>query len=74
MKRLDVRKKGDTWVAESSGRAVLSAATKAEAVRLSTAEAKRTPGPVSVRIHNMDGRIQEERTYPRGADPRRSKG
>lgn len=29
---------------------------------------------VSVRIYRKDGRIQEERTYPRGADPRRSKG
>jgi hypothetical protein len=27
-----------------------------------------------VRIHELDGKIQDERTYPRGADPRRSKG
>lgn len=29
---------------------------------------------VSLRIHNRDGRIQSERTYPRSADPNRSKG
>lgn len=28
----------------------------------------------SLRIHGLDGKIQEERTYPRSADPRRSKG
>ena len=28
----------------------------------------------TVRIHNRDGRIQEERTLPRSADPRRHPG
>jgi hypothetical protein len=28
----------------------------------------------TVRIHTTDGRIQEERTYPRSADPRRAPG
>ncbi len=28
----------------------------------------------SVRIHTTDGKIQEERTFPRSADPRSSKG
>jgi hypothetical protein len=36
--------------------------------------AQRPPGPVSVRIYLKNGRIQSERTYPRSADPRRSKG
>ena len=30
--------------------------------------------PVSLRIHKMNGVLQSERTYPRSADPRRSKG
>lgn len=30
--------------------------------------------PVSLRIKNRKGRYQEERTYPRSADPRRTKG
>ena len=29
---------------------------------------------VSLIIHNKDGVIRSERTYPRSADPRRSKG
>lgn len=28
----------------------------------------------SVKIHHQDGTIEEERTYPRSADPRQSKG
>lgn len=31
-------------------------------------------GPLSLRIYSKGGRIQEERTYPRSADPRSSKG
>jgi hypothetical protein len=30
--------------------------------------------PVSVKIHGIDGKFEEERTYPRSADPRKSKG
>jgi hypothetical protein len=29
---------------------------------------------VTIRIHRKDGRIREERTYPRSADPKRSRG
>lgn len=28
----------------------------------------------SLKIHKLDGTIQEERTYPKSADPRKSKG
>ena len=28
----------------------------------------------SVKIHKADGTLEEERTYPRSADPRRTKG
>jgi hypothetical protein len=28
----------------------------------------------SLRIYDKDGRVQEERTYPRSADPKKSKG
>jgi Uncharacterized protein conserved in bacteria (DUF2188) len=76
MKRFDVIKKQDGWASESGGRTVpnTKAATKAEAVRKAAAAAKKGPEPVSVRIHKTDGGIQEERTYPRSADPRTSKG
>jgi len=31
-------------------------------------------GKGTVRIHKMTGKFQEERTFPRGEDPRKSKG
>ena len=76
MKRIDVVKKRDGWAGQSGGRTVpnTKAPTKAEAVRKTAAVAKKGSRPVSARIHKADGKLQEERTYPRGADPRRSKG
>jgi hypothetical protein len=76
MKRIDVVKKRDGWAGESNGRTVpnTKATTKAEAIRKNAAVAKKSAEPVSVKIHKQDGKIQEERTYPRSADPRRSKG
>jgi hypothetical protein len=76
MKRIDVVKKPDGSAGESGGRTVpnTKAPTKAEAVRKVASVAKTDAQPVSVRIHNGNGQFQEERTYPRSADPRRSKG
>ena len=76
MKRINVVKKRDGWAGESGGRTVRNtkARTKAAAVKKTAAVAKRDPQPVSVRIRKADGKIQEERTYPRSADPRKSKG
>ena len=76
MTRIDVVKTRDGWAGVSGGRTVpnTKAPTKNEAVKRVAAAAKKNPQPVSVRIHTMDGKIQEERTYTRSADPRRSKG
>jgi len=74
MKQIDVMKTNDRWVARSGGNVLVSASTKAQAVRDTTTAARRLGEPVSVRIHGLNGRIQEERTYPRVADPRRSRG
>lgn len=76
MKRIDVVKKKDGWAGESGGQTVrgTKASTKADAVKQTAAVAKKDPQAVSVRIHKENGQIQEERTYPRSADPRRSKG
>jgi hypothetical protein len=74
MKRIDVVKKGDEWVAQGGGKRVASASTKVEAVRKTAEAARRERDDVTVRIHGVDGRIKEERTYPRKADPRRSRG
>lgn len=76
MKRIDVVKKGDKWVGESGGKTVrgTGAPNKTDAVKNTAGIARRAPEPVSVKIHKENGRIQEERTYPRSADPNRSKG
>ena len=76
LKRIDVVSRGDHWVAEhqGGGRAYATGPTKAVAVRKAAKKAKRDPRQVSLRIHGKDGRIQEERTYPRAADPSSTKG
>ena len=67
-------RKGD-WkaTAHGSSRAALRAPTKDRAVREAVDIAKSKPLS-QVRIHNKDGRIQSERTYPRSSDPRRTPG
>ena len=76
MKRIDIVKKGDSWVGETGGKAVRGTKSpkKAATIKQTAQVARKDPQPVSVRIHKVNGRIQEERTYPRAADPRRSKG
>jgi len=67
-------KKGDDWRLEKAGsnRAVIKADTKAEAIQKTRAYMESREG--SVRIHKTDGKIQEERTYPRSKDPKSSPG
>jgi hypothetical protein len=76
MKRFDLVKRPDGWATESDGRTVrgTKAPTKAQAVQQARAAARRAPEPISLKIHQADGRIQEERTYVRSADPRSSRG
>ena len=57
---------------EGAARASKAAKTKAEIVAVATQFLEgRT---ASLKIHKEDGTIQEERTYPRSADPARTKG
>jgi hypothetical protein len=76
MKRIDVVRKGENWLGESGGRTVpgTKAPTKAEAVKNTAEAARKGTQPVTVKIHKENGRIQEERTYPRSADPTDRKG
>jgi hypothetical protein len=63
------------WVLkqDSTGQSVKTFATKAAATKGGVLE--RAVGKTgSVKIKKRNGKIQEERTYPRTADPRRSKG
>ena len=74
MKQMDVIKRPDGWAVMSGGRKAAGAATKAEAVRAAAERARSSREPVTLKIHKLDGKIQEERTYPRSADPKRRKG
>jgi len=63
------------WVLkhEVTGQVVKSFPTKAKATKGGVLE-KAVGGKGSVRIRKRNGKIHEERTYPRVADPRGSKG
>jgi hypothetical protein len=58
---------------EGSGAVVKTFASKAAATKGGVLE-KAVSGMGSVRIRKRNGKIQEERTYPRSMDPRGSKG
>lgn len=75
MKNYHITKsKGEGWElkAEGGSRASLKANTKAEIVK-GTSDLMQGKG-ASVKIHKGDGTIQEERTYPRSSDPKKSPG
>lgn len=58
---------------EGAERASVVADTMA-ATQQATIDMAKNAGNASVYIHGVNGRIQEERTYPRSADPRERKG
>ena len=74
MKEISVVHRQEHWVAESGNEILLAADKKEDAVRLAVELARSLGEPVSVRIHRVDGQFQEERTFPRSADPSRSPG
>ena len=76
LKRIDIVKRDDHWVGErkGGGRVYVTGSTKAKAVSNAAKKAKRDPRRVTLRIHGKNGKIQEERTYPRAADPASSAG
>lgn len=57
---------------EGADRASITKSTKAEIIAATEDFMADKTG--SVKIHLANGKIEEERTYPRSADPRRSKG
>lgn len=58
---------------DSKGKVVKRFAAKADALKGGVLS-RAVKGKGSVRIRKQNGRIQSERTYPRSADPRGSKG
>ena len=65
---------GNRWrlSGEGSDRTLCDFDTKEEAVERCSQLMSRQTG--SLKIHNADGKIEEERTYPRSADPVQTKG
>jgi hypothetical protein len=74
MDNYHLTKDGDEWKLRRQGaeRSALISGNKKAAVEES-AEFMRQHGG-SLKIHKENGGIQEERTYPRSADPRKSPG
>lgn len=66
--------KDDKWKLkkENSDRAIRTFDTKEEAMDFSKDYMNKHEG--SLKIHRLDNTIQEERTYPRSADPQKTKG
>lgn len=74
MDNYHLNKIDDHWqlIKEGASRATKTGATKEAA--LQQAHDFLSDKTASLKIHNADGKIQEERTYPRKADPRQSPG
>ncbi|MGD9866771.1 MAG: DUF2188 domain-containing protein [Hyphomicrobiales bacterium] len=71
---LGYSKTSGKWeLTDSSGSVVKRFAAKADALKGGVLS-RAVKGKGSVRIRKQDGRIQSERTYPRSADPRGSRG
>ncbi len=72
--KFHLTKKGDEWRLEKakSDKALVKAGTKKEAMQKMMKYMAKREG--SVRIHKENGKIQEERTYPRYKDSKKSKG
>ena len=60
-------------VKKKGGKTLTKTTTKVDAVQ-SAAKVARKDKKASVVIRKSNGRIQEERTYPRSTGPRKSKG
>jgi hypothetical protein len=67
MKQIQVLRRHEQWIAESGNQILLAAATKQEVVELAVDLAQTLGEPVAVRIHRVDGTLQEERTFPRSS-------
>jgi hypothetical protein len=73
---LDKNEKKETWDLrnDATNRVKASFGSKAEAVKGGALEKALGPNGGSVKIQKENGKLQEERTYPGSADPKKSKG
>lgn len=68
---------GKAWKVTKEGTVYATYATQADAIALARALAAQTVArgdTVTLKIKRADGRIREERTWPRSSDPKRTKG
>ena len=74
MDNYHVTKEGDLWklTKEGNQRHSKAAETKKEILKITSEFMSNKTG--SVKIHKENGQIQEERTYPKKADPKKTKG
>lgn len=74
MDNYHIKKTEKLWelVKEGAQRASKAASTKAEITEIASEFLQGKTA--SLKIHKEDGTIQEERTFPRSADPRKTKG
>lgn len=74
MDNYHITKDGKQWKLKKEGgsRASKTADTKKEIIQKTQKFMETNSG--SVKIHKEDGKIQEERTYPRKNDPKKSPG
>jgi hypothetical protein len=74
MDNYHITKSDAGWALKKQGaqRASKTASTKAEIMTL--AGEFLSGKTASLKVHKEDGTIQEERTYPRSADPSKTKG
>lgn len=74
MDNYHIKKTEKLWelVKEGAQRASKTASTKAEITEIASEFLQGKTA--SLKIHKEDGTIQEERTFPRSADPRKTKG
>jgi len=74
MDNYHIKKAEKSWelVKEGAQRASKTADTKAQMIEIAGEFLQGKTA--SLKIHKEDGTIQEERTFPRAADPRKSKG
>ena len=73
---LDYNEKKDHWdlQKDKSDKVIKSFETKEEATKGGVLEKAVGKEGGSVKIQKMDGKFQEERTYPGSADPKSSEG
>ena len=76
LRSFHLTRKAGRWSLEPAGSdtPLKTFARKSDATKRGVLEKALGPQGGSVRIHKVNGRVQEERTYPRGKDPKGSKG